>query len=322
MAHGAARNAREKSMLRISNRIRQSFAALAAGGILAAAPTIVSAAAYDLLFPTADPATQWTLGLRTLQESPQSAPRLGLGRYGLGFSGSAEAWPSSHDQWIRRAMADEAGSAVVSLAPGIAYRPSSRLSVGAGLELRYRSAPDSPAGLPASLDGRLGTTGLAGAGVNLGVRYAFDPRTEVGLAYRSQLSQDSFWPRYSVARIGDLDSGALMLPGIAVPQALSASIQRQFGSRWSLSGSLGWQEWAQADVDPLAGRVTATSRGGDAWFAGVGAQYRLRHNLDLGMSAEYLRGSGLDAARRSLTRSDFPGGDGYYFFGLDLNWRF
>src|SRR5574341_1767879 len=230
MAHGAARLSREKSMSRISNRIHQSLAAVAAAGMLAAAPAVAQAAAYDLLFPTADPATQWVLGLRTLQENPQSPPRLGLGRYGLGFSGSAEAWPSSHDQWIRRAIADEAGPAVVSLAPGIAYRPSSQLSLGAGLELRYRSAPESLPGLPASLDGRPGT--LAGAGLNLGVRYAFDPRTELGLAYRSQLRQDSFWPRYSVARTGDVEGGALMLPGMTVPQALSASIPRQFGNRW------------------------------------------------------------------------------------------
>jgi long-chain fatty acid transport protein len=296
------------------------------GGMLVAAPALTVAAPYDLVTSPADRAdgAKFLFGVRASQDDPQTATGFGIGRYGIGFSGNAEAWPASYDAWLRRAAADEA-PAIVSLTPGLAYRPaSSNLSLGAALDLRYRLTPGAPAGLPAYRDGQAtGEAGLRGVGLNLGMHYSLDQRTDVGLVYRSQLRQDPYLTRYSIARYSDLDSGMIVPSGLAVPQTVSASIQRQLGARWALTGALGWQEWA-SDTDPLGTRVVGlNTRGGDAWFAGVGAQYRLRQNLDVGMAVEYLYGNGLDTTRRNLTRTDVPGSDaGYYFFGLDLKWKF
>jgi long-subunit fatty acid transport protein len=303
---------------RVSSQVRQLLGAAVAGGLLAA-PALTAAAPYDLV--TTD-GPQFVLGVRAWQED--QAPGLGSGRYGIGFAGNVDAWRGSYDNWLGRPGAEYGGPALMSLTPGLAYRPSTGLALGAALDLRYRLSSNAATGAPAFRDGRLGAeSGLRGVGLNLDMRYALDPRTDLGLAYRSQFRQDTYTTGYPIAHYTDLESGVIALPGIAVPQAVSASIQRQVGERWALTGALGWQEWAP-DADVLGTRAPSLGSRGDTWFAGVGAQYRLRENLGVGMAVEYFYGNGLDAARRNLTRSDALGGDaaGNYFFGLDLRWKF
>jgi long-subunit fatty acid transport protein len=302
----------------MSSQVRQLLGAAVAGGLLVA-PALTAAAPYELV--TTD-GPQLVLGVRTLQED--QAPGLGSGRYGIGFAGSADAWVGSYDNWLVRPAVD-GGPALMSLTPGLAYRPSTDLALGAAIDLRYRLSPNV-AGSPTFRDGRpAAQSGLRGVGLNLDMRYSLNPRTDLGLAYRSQFRQDaySYTTGYPIAHYTDLESGTIALPGIAVPQAVSASILRQVGERWALTGALGWQEWAP-DADVLGTRVPSAGIRGDTWFAGVGAQYRLRENLGVGMAVEYFYGNGLDAARRNLTRSDALGGDaaGNYFFGLDLRWKF
>jgi long-subunit fatty acid transport protein len=147
---------------------------------------------------------------------------------------------------------------------------------------------------------------MGGVGLNLGLRYDYDARTQFGVSYRSELRGDPLAGRYVVPRATLLEPAAR----VATPQALSANIQRQLGERWSLLGSFGIQQ-----AEPLALRT-------DAWSAGVGAQYRLHEDLGVGMALEYSTGNGTDLARRNIAR-DAPATDaGSYFFGLDLNWRF
>lgn len=306
-------------MSRISSQIRQLFRVAVASGLLVA-PALAAAAPYDLV--TTD-GPQFVLGLRAWPD--EQSPGIGSGRYGIGFAGNADAWRGSYDSWLGRASAEDGGPTLMSMTPGLAYRPSTGLALGATLDLRYRLSPNAM-GAPAFRDGRpVAQSGLRGVGLNLDMRYALNPRTDVGLAYRSQFRQDtySYSTGYPIAHYTDLESGMIALPGIAVPQALSASIQRQVGERWALTGSLGWQEWA-SEADVLGTRVPSLGSRGDTWFAGVGAQYRLRENLGVGMAVEYFYGNGLDAARRNLTRSEALGGDaaGNYFFGLDLRWKF
>jgi long-subunit fatty acid transport protein len=264
---------------------------------------------------------EFVLGVSPLSGDPVSAPALGTSPYGLGFAGSANSWRSGLDQWEGRSTQDQPVGGVF-VAPGISYRASSNLAVGAGVGLRYYLAPAGSSELPAALRyPASGGSGLRGADLNLGLRYALDPGTEVGLAYRSRFKEDAWSQRYPTTRYSDFTTPGVQVPGVTVPQALSATMSHQFGERWALTGALGWQEMAQAEGSAFS--QGATLRGGEAWFAGVGARYALRENLGVGMSVEYLYGSGLDPVRRNLVPAASPGGDGsYYFFGLDLNWRF
>jgi len=306
-----------------SHTLRTLAAALAAAGAFASVPALGAGGSYGLLPVAAGETggTQFVLGVNPLSRDPLSAPVLGTGPYGLGFAGSANSWKSGLDQWEGRATQDQPVGGVF-VAPGVSYRASSNLAVGAGVGLRYDLAPAGSSELPAALRyPTSGGSGLRGADLNLGLRYAVDPGTEVGLAYRSRFKDDAWSQRYPMTSYADFAIPGVQVPGASVPQAVSATLSHQFGERWALTGALGWQEIAQAEGSAFS--QGATLRGGEAWFAGVGARYALRENLGVGMSMEYLYGSGLDPVRRNLVPAASLSGDGsYYFFGLDLNWRF
>ncbi|HEX9179793.1 MAG TPA: hypothetical protein VF859_05310 [Burkholderiales bacterium] len=254
--------------------------------LLAAATTVALGAPCVGLAEGVD----WLLGVKPVFED--TSPALGVGRFGVGLAANERSGPAGLFPY------PDAGPVGFSLAPALAYRARPNLAVEAGLDVTYRTlrepglvAPDSPE--------------MGGVGLSLGLRYDYDTRTQLGVSYRSELRSDPLAGRYAVPRASLLEPNRG-----AASQALSANIQRQVGSRWSLLGSLEWQQ-----AEPLALRS-------DAWIAGVGAQYRLHEDLGVGMALEYSTGSGADAARRNLAR-DVPAADGSsYFFGLDLNWRF
>ncbi|HET9702088.1 MAG TPA: hypothetical protein VFP70_14305 [Burkholderiales bacterium] len=235
----------------------------------------------------------WLLGVKPVFED--TSPALGVGRFGVGLAANGHFGPSGLFPY------PDAGPVGFSLAPALAYRAGANLALEAGLDVTYRTLREPGLVAPDAASPEMG-----GVGLSLGLRYDYDPRTRLGVSYRSELRSDPLAGRYSVAR------GSLLEPALrtGAPQILSASVQRQLGERWSLLGSVGIQQ-----AEPLALRA-------DAWTAGVGAQYRLHEDLGVGMALEYSTGNGADAARRNVAR-DLPASDGgSYFFGLDLNWRF
>ncbi len=262
-------------------------------------PLLAAAAMAAVATPFAVRAAEadWLLGVRPVYDD--TAPALGAGRFGLGLAADPRAWAPGQDRWSGGFPAPEASPAGILLAPGLAYRARPNLALEAGLDMTYRTLRE-----PGLVPPEAAVPGLGGVGFNLGVRYDYDARTQFGVSYRSEIRGDPSAARYYAPAGAALEARAM------APQALSANIQRQVGSRWSLLGSLGWQQ-----AEPLAPR-------GDAWLAGVGAQYRLHEDLGVGMALEYSTANSADAARRNLVR-DVPASDGgSYFFGLDLNWRF
>jgi opacity protein-like surface antigen len=258
-----------------------------------------AAAAAALLMPSLAQAgsADWLVGVKPVFEG--TSPALGVGRYGVGLS--PRSWRAGHEPAPSVFPHADTGPIGFFLAPALTYRVGPNLALEAGLDMTYRSLREPGLVPPQALSPELG-----GIGLKLGLRYDYDARTQLGLSYRSELRGDPLAPRYYTPR------GALLDPAAwgSAPQALSANLQRQLGERWSLLGSFGWQ---QSETVALRG---------DAWTAGLGAQYRLHPDLDLGMALEYSTGMGFDATRRSLAR-DLPAADGgSYFFGLDLNWRF
>lgn len=304
-----------------SHKVRVLLAAMVAVGVIAAVPALAAPGTYALVPAATDEGgTHFVLGVAPLSRDPLADPALGVGPYGLGFAGNPEAWRSGLDQWEGRAAQDQA-LAGVSIQPGITYRATSNLALDAGVGLRYRQAPSESSQLPANLqDPAIRGSGLRAGDLNLGLRYLLDSGTEVGLLYRSRFREATPNQRYPATRYSDFTAPGVQVPGATVPQVLAATVSRQLGGRWALTGAVGWQELAQSEGIAYS---QGGSLGGEAWFAGVGARYALRENLGVGMAVEYLYGSGLDPARRNLVPTTSPAGDGsYYFFGLDLNWRF
>lgn len=256
---------------------------------------MATAAAAALAVPSLAHAEgiDWLLGVKPVFED--TSPGLGVGRFGVGLATNGRSGPTGLFPY------PDAGPVGFSLAPALAYRARPNLAVEAGLDVTYRTLREPGLVAPDAAAPEMGRVGLS-----LGLRYDYDPRTQLGVSYRSELRGDPLAGRYMVPR------ATLLEPANrgAAPQALSANIQRQVGERWSLLGSLGWQQ-----AESLALRS-------DAWTAGVGAQYRLHEDLGVGMALEYSTANGADTTRRNIAR-DLPASDGgSYFFGLDLNWRF
>jgi len=216
------------------------------------------------------------------------------GNFGLSMSYSAD--------WAGRYYVQEPTLVGLSMVPSVAYRVSPQWSVGAGLNVMYAKMRTQVA-----VNNVLGDDGelvfsdyQSGVGGNLGVLYEPSQGTRFGLVWTSPVKLDfSAPPRFS--GISPLLEAALrnrgiydadIEIGITVPQGVDASFLHQIDQRWTLLGSVGWQQWSrfgQVEVginspDPTS--LTTELDFKDTWHAALGAQYQLdsRWRLDFGVA--------------------------------------
>ncbi len=226
---------------------------------------------------------------------------------GFGMYGNFGLAVDYDDDWAGRYFTQEAAIIGVSFQPTIAHKFTDQLSVGIGPRIMYgyyrteMAINNNLLGLADRPDGQLEYKDTdVGTGVNLGLLYKVDERTQIGLAYTSKVKLE-FKDSPDVRKVSNpiinaalnrLDVDALQLD-MNVPQTVLLSIAHQLDPQWKLLGSLGWQDWSDfgqigVDVDANAGGVdrTVDRQYKDTWHASVGAQYqinpRLRWNMGLG----------------------------------------
>ncbi|MFV3307995.1 OmpP1/FadL family transporter [Pseudomonas sp. NY15181] len=226
---------------------------------------------------------------------------------GFGMYGNFGLAVNYDDDWAGRYFTQEAAIIGVSFQPTIAHKFTDQLSVGIGPRIMYgyyrteMAINNNLLGLADRPDGQLEYKDTdVGTGVNLGLLYKVDERTQIGLAYTSKVKLE-FKDSPDVRKVSNpiinaalnrLDVDALQLD-MNVPQTVLLSIAHQLDPQWKLLGSLGWQDWSDfgqigVDVDANAGGVdrTVDRQYKDTWHASVGAQYqinpRLRWNMGLG----------------------------------------
>jgi len=214
---------------------------------------------------------------------------------GFGMYGNFGLALDYDDDWAGRYFTQEAAIIGVSLQPTWAYKFTDDLSIGIGPRIMvgyYRTEMainNNLLGLADRPDGQLEYKDTdVGVGVNLGVLYQVNPSTRVGLAYTSKVKlefddkphlKDISNPLLNAAlRRLDVDSLELDLN---VPQTVTASIAHELGNRWTLLGSVGWQDWSDfgdvgVDVDTNGGGTSRTvdRKYKDTWHASVGALYQ------------------------------------------------
>jgi long-chain fatty acid transport protein len=123
-----------------------------------------------------------------------------------------------------------------------------------------------------------------GYGANVGVIYAPQPGTRIGLTYTSQVDLD-FKDRLDVKgdgrlleRVNNTDTELDM----KVPQTVTLSLFQQLDRQWALLASANWQDWSEfgdiaVEVDTTAfGAQSTTVDAGfkDTWHLSLGAQYQ------------------------------------------------
>ncbi|WIE53064.1 OmpP1/FadL family transporter [Pseudomonas sp. GM17] len=245
---------------------------------------------------------------------------------GFGMYGNFGLALDYDDDWAGRYFTQEAAVIGVSFQPTIAHQFTDQLSVGIGPRIVYgyyrteMAIDNNLLGMLDRPDGQLEYKDTdVGTGVNLGLLYQLDERTQIGLAYTSKVKlefkdspqvRDVSNPIINTA-LRRLEVDALELD-MNVPQTVLLSVAHRLDPQWKLLGSLGWQDWSDfgeigVEVDSNAGGVdrTVNRKYKDTWHASVGAQYqatpKLRWNMGLGYDS-----SAVDEKDRTV---DNPMGD-------------
>lgn len=227
---------------------------------------------------------------------------------GFGMYGNFGLAVDYDDDWAGRYFTQESAVIGVSFQPTIAYKFTEQLSVGVGPRLVYGyyrtevAINNNLLGLLDRPDGQLEYQDTdTGAGVNLGLLYELDERTQIGLAYTSKVKQE-FEDSPDVRDVSNpiinaalrrLQVDSLELD-MNVPQTVLFSVAHQLDPQWKLLGSLGWQDWSEfgeigVEVDANAGGVdrTVDRNYKDTWHASVGAQYQATRQLRWSMGVGY-----------------------------------
>lgn len=227
---------------------------------------------------------------------------------GFGMYGNFGLALNYDDDWAGRYFTQEAAVIGVSLQPTFAYQITDDLSVGIGPRFMYGyyrtelAINNNLLGITDRPDGQLEYKDTDwGAGVNVGLLYKLDARTQIGLAYTSKIDLE-FKDRPSVrdvsnpllnAALNRLDVDNLELD-MSVPQTVLLSVSHQLNDQWTLLGSLGWQDWSEfgeigVEVDTnVAGTSRTVDRSyKDTWHASIGAQYQMTSKLRWNMGVGY-----------------------------------
>jgi long-chain fatty acid transport protein len=215
---------------------------------------------------------------------------------GFGSYGDFGLAVNYDNDWSGRYFAQNSSVQGLSLVPSVAYRVNEQWSVGLGIKAMYgilqaQTAIDlSPFGFADRADGQYKyEDGTWGYGANVGVIYAPQTGTRIGLTYTSQVDLD-FEDRLDVqgdGRLLDRVNNTNTQLDMTVPQTLTLSLFQQLDPQWALLISANWQDWSefgdvavQVDTTALGSQSTSVDAGfKDTWHLSLGAQYQATEQL-------------------------------------------
>ncbi|WP_223516104.1 OmpP1/FadL family transporter [Pseudomonas sp. GL-B-19] len=195
------------------------------------------------------------------------------------------------NDWSGRYFVQNASIVGLSMVPSVSYRFNEQWSVGVGVkamygELKAQTAIDrSPFGFTDRTDGQFKyRDGTWGYGANVGVIYAPQPGTRIGLTYTSQVDLD-FEDRLDVkgdGRLLERVNNTQTDLDVKVPQTVTLSLFQQMDPKLALLASVNWQDWSEfgeigVQVDTTAFGAQSTTVDAnfkDTWHLSLGAQYQ------------------------------------------------
>ncbi len=176
---------------------------------------------------------------------------VGFGQYGdFGLAVNYD------NDWSGRYFAQNSSLLGLSLVPSVAYRFNEQWSVGVGIKAMYgmlqaQTAIDrSPFGFTDRTDGQYKyEDGTWGYGANVGVIYAPQAGTRIGLTYTSKVDLN-FEDRLDVKGDGRLlervnNTNTNTKLDTTVPQTVTLSLFQQLDRQWALLASANWQDWPE-----------------------------------------------------------------------------
>ena len=266
-------------------------------------------------------------------------------RAGLGVTVPFGLETSYSENWVGRYHAVRSKLSTWNINPVLAWRPTSWLSLGGGLQAQYADGQLSnavdfgsigagneiPGAVPGAQDGFARLDGDDwGYGFTAGV--LLEPRagTRLGLAYRSEiehrLSGDTDFSGDQTGIAAALRAGGLFQDGsgsvdLETPANLSFGVVQEFGSRWAVMGEVQRTNWSSFDElrvefdNPAQPDSFAEQDWRDTWFVATGVTFRPRPGLTLRAGVAYDQ-----TPTRDRTRSPrIPDADRYWLAG-GLGW--
>ncbi|HEU0229733.1 MAG TPA: outer membrane protein transport protein [Burkholderiaceae bacterium] len=257
---------------------------------------------------------------------------LGVGApYGLSTD-----WDSD---WVGRYQSTRFDLQSVNINPSVAYKASSRLSLGVGLDWLYADAdyrrnvptagliPQIPSTLPGSVRQALASQLMAspdmnararlhgsGWGWNMGLLYRATDQTRIGLAYRSRVhvplegttSLAGIPGAFSSAIPGAVDNSA----SATLPDTATLSVVHDINSKWQVLADLAWTGWSSLPElkihNGALGDDTLKLEFRNTWRVALGANYQIngRWKLRTGVSYDQSPIRGSDLRPTSLPDND------------------
>ncbi|MEB0228300.1 OmpP1/FadL family transporter [Pseudomonas sp. 10S4] len=233
---------------------------------------------------------------------------------GFGSYGDFGLAANYNNDWSGRYFAQNVSLAGLSLVPSVAYRFNDQWSVGVGVKAMYGMLQDqtaidrSPFGLTNRSDGYFKYEDSTwGYGANLGVIYAPQPGTRIGLAYTSKVDLN-FEDKLNIHGTGpglDRLNGLNTKLDMQVPQTATLSLFQQLDPQWALLATVNWQDWSQfgdvaVQVDTTAAgsqSTTVNAHFKDTWQLALGAQYQATRQLLWNVGVAYDSSAVSDANR-------------------------
>ncbi|MHA6234657.1 OmpP1/FadL family transporter [Pseudomonas fluorescens group sp. PF-69] len=216
---------------------------------------------------------------------------VGFGQYGdFGLAVNYD------NDWSGRYFAQNASLLGVSMVPSVAYRFNDQWSVGIGVKAMYgmlkadTAIYRSPFGLTDRSDGQFKYRDNDwGFGANVGVIYAPQPGTRLGLTYTSKVDlnfEDKLDVKGDGPALRRLDNANTQLD-MTVPQTVTLSLFQQLDRQWALLASVNWQDWSEfgqiaTQIDTTANNARSTTVDAgfkDTWHLSLGAQYQATQQL-------------------------------------------
>jgi long-chain fatty acid transport protein len=224
-------------------------------------------------------------------------------RVGLGINVPFGLMTEYDADWIGRFQAIKSKLQAVNLNPSVSYDLNETVSLGAGLNyqhitgdltsaVNYSALAFQAGGLP--LLGAIGGAGVEGLstisgsdsawGYNLGALFNLDPKTRIGIAYRSKIKYTlegtiAFTNVPAMLSTSPLlANGAVTLP-ITMPDTFSLSGFHQLDDSWDVMADATWTGWSvlqQLKIDRTSGTnvLTVQENWKNTWRVSAGTSYR------------------------------------------------
>lgn len=220
---------------------------------------------------------------------------------------------SYNKSWVGRYQSLVSSITGIDFSPSLSYKVNNHFSIGAGpvfeyFDARLTQAINTPLGAATGQDPTGDMHGdNVGFGYNIGLLYAFDDATRIGIDYHSRIKHSisgtqamtvpaSYYEAASeggatgqvagatIQQIESQNGGART--SITLPDSLGASLYHQVTPALALMGSVQWTDWSlfkQLRVTPDSGApgLVIQENWRNTWFAGVGANYQVDDSLML-----------------------------------------